>query len=468
MLGNPPSPISALLVNFRSRFTAPTFDNFVALVSAWVLCTGRHHISRVVQFVEVLLGRRHHAAFYRFFSRARWACDSLGAVLFERCLTLLPDRDVHLLVDDTLCRHDGPQVWGTGMHHDALASNYSGHSVRLACGHNWVIVSVWIPLPWNPLEGIAVPILTRLHRTKKRCSNEEYRKRTELAAEMLAVIHRWLPADKRLVVVGDSEYSCRTVARALPADTVLVGRLCQDAALFEEPGPYAGRGRPRTKGGRLPSPAGLCKEAQGWQLRRLVLYGREVEILIKTCVCLWYHVTGSRPVRIVVTRDPQGRIEDRAYFSTDPTMDADDVMRTFARRWCEEVLHRNLKQSLGLGEPQNGWWRRPSGERRNTKRPGSEPHATRGRKAAERTVPFILTAYAILVLAYLGSPRLDETVTAAKLRMPWYRHKQHPSFNDMLTAARGDLLHGTFFGKPACGAASRTNIPALLELLLSG
>lgn len=145
---------------------------------------------------------------------------------------------------------------------------------------------MWRPLPWNPLAGITVPVLTRLHRSKRRCPAEEYRKRTELAAEMVAVIAGWLPADKRLVVVGDSEYSCRTVARRLPAGTALVGRLCQDAALFAEPAAYQGRGRPRTRGERLPSPAQLCKEAQGWERRRIVLYGREVELLIKTGVCL--------------------------------------------------------------------------------------------------------------------------------------------------------------------------------------
>jgi hypothetical protein len=353
------------------------------------------------------------------------------------------------------------------MHHDPVASNYSGRAVSLACGHNWVIVSVWLPLPWNPLVGIAVPILTRLHRSKKRCPAEEYRKRTELAAEMLAVVATWVPADKRLVVVGDSEYSCRTVARRLPAGTVLVGRLCQDAALYAEPGAYKGRGRPRTRGERLPSPAQLGKDAQGWERRRLVLYGREVEILIKTRVCLWYQVTGTRPVRIVVTRDPRGRIEDRAYFSTDANMDADETLGTFARRWSEEVLHRNVKQSLGLAEPQNGWWRRPHGERRNTKRPGPEPHASRGRRAVERTVPFVLATYGILVLAYLRSPRLDEVVAGARLRMPWYRHKREPSFTDMLSAARRGLLDDGIFDGPASGEGAATSRGALLDLLLA-
>ena len=178
-------------------------------------------------------------------------------------------------------------------------------------------------------------------------------------------------------------------------------------------------------------------------------------------------MTGTRPVRIVVTRDPKGGIEDRAYFSTDPSMDADEVLRTFARRWSEEVLHRNVKQSLGLAEPQNGWWRRPRGERRNKKRPGPEPHPSRGRRAVERTVPFVLTTYAILVLAYLSGPRLDEQVAAAQLRMPWYRHKREPSFADMLAAARRELLDDGIFDEPAPGVDAARSRRALVELLLA-
>ena len=28
----------------------------------------------------------------------------------------------------------------------------------LSYGHCWVIVSVWVPFPWNPLRGIALPV----------------------------------------------------------------------------------------------------------------------------------------------------------------------------------------------------------------------------------------------------------------------------------------------------------------------
>ena len=44
-----PITVLAILESFRGCFTRPSFENFVALVGGWVLCQGRHSISRVVQ-----------------------------------------------------------------------------------------------------------------------------------------------------------------------------------------------------------------------------------------------------------------------------------------------------------------------------------------------------------------------------------------------------------------------------------
>lgn len=44
-----PSAFQALFLQFQPVFTAPSFCNFVTLVTGWILCTGRHTISRVIQ-----------------------------------------------------------------------------------------------------------------------------------------------------------------------------------------------------------------------------------------------------------------------------------------------------------------------------------------------------------------------------------------------------------------------------------
>ena len=45
------SSIERLLVNFKNAFTQPSLKNFVELAEGWILCQGRHSISRVIQFI---------------------------------------------------------------------------------------------------------------------------------------------------------------------------------------------------------------------------------------------------------------------------------------------------------------------------------------------------------------------------------------------------------------------------------
>ena len=70
------------------------------------------------------------------------------------------------------------------------------------------------------------------------------------------------------------------------------------------------------KGDQLPCPKMMAADDTiPWQKIQVPIYGRDVMILVKTVRCLWYRVSGTRPVRVVITRDPTGRLDDRAYFS---------------------------------------------------------------------------------------------------------------------------------------------------------
>jgi len=94
-------------------------------------------------------------------------------------------------------------------------------------------------------------------------------------------------------------------------------------------------------------------------------------------------------------------------------------------------MHRDVKQRLGLSEPQNGWWRCLAGQRPRKKNPGHQAHPLRGKLASTRTVPFIFTVYALVIIRYFqyGCPtddvarvrlgdRLMETYPCPKLGFP--------------------------------------------------
>ena len=169
----------------------------MALTLGWIVARGPHTVSRAIMAARIFgwARRRHHATLYRFLSRARWQVDDLGGVVFRLLFPFLPDR-IEVVLDDTLCHRSGPQLFGGGMHHDGSRSTYGGGRGRrpvLSFGHNWVVLSIWIPYPWNRERGVAVPLLFRLYRSPKRCPRAEYRKRSELARELLGALASWLP-----------------------------------------------------------------------------------------------------------------------------------------------------------------------------------------------------------------------------------------------------------------------------------
>jgi hypothetical protein len=98
------------LLAFQPCFTQPSFSSFRALTCAWILCSGRRSLTRVIQSGQ--LGRfKHFRAFHRFFSQARWNLDDLGHCVFQLLLPFCPEV-LTGAVDDTLARKSGRHIWG--------------------------------------------------------------------------------------------------------------------------------------------------------------------------------------------------------------------------------------------------------------------------------------------------------------------------------------------------------------------
>ena len=400
------SSFGDLALSFSSVFTQPSFANFLTMLTGWVFCLG----SRTVTSLIVAAGateKKHFSCFHRFFSRAVWSLDPLGRIVLGLALRFVPKVEVALFVaDDTLGRKTGRYIWGAGMpdgpnllqigpfgHHDPLRST----PVRpvFSFGHSWVVLSIIVPLPFVSHRRFAIPILLRLYRKKLKkrppgrpkgerkstghATPGEYRTRPELAVEMLAIVAEWL-GRRRFRVVGDSEYSGKSISRKLPEMADLVGRMPMNAALYDEPPAWKpGRpGRPRKKGERLPNPAELAKSRTlRWTKTRVDIYGKAVRVWFKSVDALWYNSAGTQLLRIVVVRDPSGKRRDDCYFTTDLSMTPVEIIETIAKRWSLEVTFRDAKQVLGFEEPQS-----------------------RTQKAVERTAPMAMLLYGLTVLWY--------------------------------------------------------------------
>jgi len=306
----------ALLQGISAAMTAPSFASLCTIASGW-LFSGRGIVTRMI----VAAGpgaTKHFSAYHWLFSAASWSLDAVGLALFTMIAPSL-DGVVMLGLDDTLARKRGVRMFGTGMHHDPLASSRSRAFVRW--GHSWVVFGVIVSLPSRPGHWIFLPLFFRLYLNRQSPAQHKvrYRTRPELGVEMLRMLcgsHE----NRCFHVVADSAYGGRNVLARLPENCDLTSRLLLAARLHDaKPERLPGtNGRPRKRGQRVASPAHML---QG-RCRRLSLsiYGRSYRSRI-----------------------------------------ADQVIRWYAMRWSVEVSFRDSKQCLGFEEPQGGGAHRPAG-----------------------------------------------------------------------------------------------------------
>jgi len=411
--------IAALLGIFdtlRPAFTRPTFTIFVQVAAGWLLIPGRHGVGAALVAAEIS-GRRHHSCFHRLFSLARWEPDEVGRWLFERIVGgLAQAAPIRLVLDDTLAPGKGPKVFGLGTHLDAVRSTRR-HRI-FAFGHVWVVLGVVVQLPFCRRPW-ALPVLFRLYRSKKECarSAQPYRKKTELAREMLDVVAGWANG-RRCEVAADSAYCNDTITRNLAGNVVLFGRMRPDAVLTAAPpAPPRGKvGRPRVRGERLPTPRERARSEEAvWEEREARVYRSVRTIRYTELVAQWYRACGARLLKIVVVPVARGDAEVQVFFCTDAEVSAEYLLERYASRWAIEVTFRDLKQLLGFAESQ-----------------------ARARRSVERTAPFVGLLFTLVVLWYAEAghgSRFDVWPYR-----PWYRTKSTPSFEDMLWAVRRALM----------------------------
>ena len=402
----------AVLEALRPALTEPGWRNLVVLFAGWLRTTDTHAVTEAL-VVTGVAGKRHHEAFHRFFSRGTWSPDALGERLFGLLLGMLAaDAPIRAVIDDTLAPKKGPHVFGIGSHLDAVRS--TKRQLIFCFGHCWVVLAVLVSVPFSR-RAFALPILLRLYRNKSECEKKRhpYRKKTELARELIEVLASWCGA-RRIELAMDSAYCNDTVMNRLPDHIAVFGSMRPDAVLTAAPPPRrAGQaGRTRLRGEVLRKPEALAQDGRTkWQSCKAMLYGQTRTVQFKTCVAQWYRVCNTRMLRIVVVKVDTGTLGLRVFFCTDLAVDVRALLEGYAGRWSIEVCFRELKQLLGFADS-----------------------SARKQAAVERTAPFVAFIYSAIVLWALRS-RQAILLATPPLR-PWYPHKHGLSFADLLRAAR--------------------------------
>jgi hypothetical protein len=394
------SGFTALLGLVRTAFTAPSFALFTDLVAGWVCAPGRRTITAMLTVADPA-GRRAHDAYHRFVRDGAWSMRRLWRALATHAVAAFcPTGVVGLDIDDTLFHKTGRQVDGAGVFRDAVRS--TARRTVYALGLNVVVVTLRVNPPWGRTP-IALPVNARLHRKGDTTTTVEH------AAQMLRELAGWLP-ERDLHACADGAYAS-LAGTDLPR-TQVTSRMRRDAALYQPAPPRTGRrGRPRTRGDRLPTPPGLAARARkkDWQRVEVDLRGRTVERLVHTRDVLWYTVSPKALVRLVIVRDPAGVEPDDFFLTTDLAATGAEVATRYAGRWSIEICFRDTKQDLGGENPQT--WRR---------------------EGPERAACLSLWLTGLVWCWYLQAHPDGRTWTARA----WYPRKSTPSFLDALAALR--------------------------------
>jgi hypothetical protein len=427
-------------------FTCPSFASHCQLLLAWLMCLGRHKLFRVAQNAHPQQLHDHSQrhgfdTVYNFFERSAWTPGGLAyhvAVLMLSRLTFLGV--ITLLVDDTLAHKRGKHVWGLGWFRDAVAS--TKQRVATASGHNWVVVAIAVCVPLTGTPILALPLLARLHQPGKGQPSCP-----KLARDMLREVLGWFP-ERRFTLVGDGAYATQTLLTDLDERVTFVGGLRGDAALYDPRVPKAKpgqRGPKAHKGARLPGPKAAAAKADRkrtavgewvWQEVAVTVYGCARTLRAFGYEAVWPTVLGVRPIRVVVVRDPEGRMRDTYLFTTDVNASLAWVITQYAWRWSIEVLFRASKQVLDIEAPQH--W---------------------SRESVEKLAPWVWSLQSVIMVWYITAGY--ESAEATELRALLGEWDSEWSLRHMVQVLRRAILNATINPNSADEAQLREMVQTL-------
>lgn len=428
-------------------------DAFLAILRAWgpafaqsrsaeraiqqtlgaLLALGRRTLSRSLW----ALGRqdRDWSADYKLHSRANWNTQDLFQPVLQQAARLCDDSLLVVAMDDTRIRKTGRKILTAFYQRDPLSPKFR---FNLMWGLRFLHFALLVPLyrsnPETPPRSLPVRFLEvpAIKKPGKRASADQieaYRqaiKERNLSHSSIALLRQLRQsADaaglslRTILAVGDGGFCNRTLFRQ-PLDRIeMVARARRDCRLCyaAEPG-----GR-RFYSAQQFTPDQIRQDPSvPWQQARIFHGGQWREVRYKEVASVyWRSGGGKRPLRLLVVAPvpySSGKGKRKYYgepaylLTTDLHWSAAIVLQAYFDRWQIEVNHREIKDTLGIGQAQ-----------------------LRSTRSVPRQPAMLVAAYSALLLAGIqvfGDTRADAFPALPK----WRRNARRPSCLDLVTLLR--------------------------------
>jgi len=319
------------------------------------------------------------SAAYRFFEHERFDLERLFAPALQSVLRRLEDEEpLVALMDDTLIRKRGRKIHGTAWKRDPLGPPFCNNFVW---AQRFVQLSAALPESPGPSRARGIPVdwwhaPLPLKPKKKAPAGQwqQYREQQALSKvsavgvnrirALRGQIDRQGQEKRKLIVAVDGTFTNKTVFRALPENTVAVGRLRKDARLFAVPADEERprRGRKRFYGDPLPGPEQLRQDASmPWTEVEAWAAGKLQRFEIKTLAPVRWMGSGKINVRLVVIRPLAYRRRQRGQAPVSkarlPGVLGSRASRS--RRFCRPSCGAGKSRSTsGMKRPSRGWAKR--------------------------------------------------------------------------------------------------------------
>lgn len=417
---------------FQKLFTAPSWQTFTALACGWALATDRHTITTYLWLTGATTVK-HFSRFYVFLGcplyHKRW---HLWGAVIRLAVQFVPEGEViRVVFDDTTKKKAGTHIEGLDRYRNGAGS--ARQEYRTLRGLNFVLGIMRIPLTRWPGHHLSVPIGLELYLKPAQANalNMPYRSRSQLARDILDFMAEQLPT-RHIRSLTDGGYATKDYTRDCPNVARVVGRFPISAKLYELPPTptQKRRGAPRKKGDLIGSPKTLAPIAKGWSP-----HPSEEGAEIQAWCGLWHTVLPGRLMRVVVVRRDAKRFPQRlgqrkplpaieAFFSTDLSLSAQDILNEYRARWAVEIEIRDANAFDGLGQDQ-----------------------CRKRQQIMGANTFRLVLAAVRTLWFIDHVERSAGVNLRRYR-PWYTRKVAPSQLDVVWACREALHEAGIFPIP--------------------
>lgn len=398
-----------------------------------LLTLGRRTLSRSLW----TLGRQDQdwSADYRLHSRASWNTQDLFQPILQQAARFCDESLLVVAMDDTRIRKTGRKILTAFYQRDPLSPKFR---FNLMWGLRFLHFSLLVPLYRSnaevpprslPVRFVEVPAIKKPGKRASASEIEAYqqavkdhnlsRRTVSLLQELRQATNAAGLHSRTILAVGDGGFCNRTLFRQ-PLDGIeIVARGRRNCRLCHA----AEAGGRRFYSTEAFTPDQIRQqESLPWQQARIFHGGQWRDVRYKEVATVYWRSGGAkRPLRLLVVAPvpySSGKGK-RLYYgepafllTTDLQRPADVILQAYFDRWQIEVNHREIKDTLGIGQAQ-----------------------LRSAQAVPRQPAMLVAAYSALLLAGIqvfGDTRADAFPALPK----WRRKARRPSCLDLITLLR--------------------------------